>query len=126
MYYTEYKFIDAASMNGCVRPGDTLTYECTVMGGVATVWTGSGFHCTYSNNDITLLHSRFSNIGSVGNCNNGAIVARILYVEGNNYTSQLNVTVTLDTAGKTIRCFHDNGTHDNILILSSIPPTITG
>ena len=46
------------------------------------------------------------NGGAYGSCTNGSIVARSISVEGNNYTSQLNVTVTLDTAGITILCYY--------------------
>ena len=104
--------------------GDTLTYECTVVGGIlggATVWKGTAFDCPL--NEIALLHSRFIN-RTFGVCNNGAIVARSLLVEGNNttYISQLNVTVTSDMAGETIMCVHDN-ISSNIIQLSTVIPT---
>jgi hypothetical protein len=119
------KIIDAVSTNGCVCPGDKLSYECTVMGGGLTIWTGSAFSCSSFRNEIVLRHSSFGGTGTYWMCNNGAIEARSLSVEGNNYTSQLNVTVTPDTAGTTINCSHDNFTH-KILIFTSIIPTITG
>ena len=103
-------------MTGCVCPGDTLTYECTAMGvtgGSSTVWTGTAFECLCCNDNIILPHDLFSS----RSCNNGDIVARGLSVEGNNYTSQLNVTVTPDTAGKTVECHRDNGA-DSILLFS--------
>ena len=117
----------AASTSGCVCPGDTLTYECTVMGFGATIWTGSALHCLNSGNALTLLHTLFLYNGSsrLKYCNKGAIVARMLSVEGNNYTSQLNVTVTPDTAGKIIECGSDNGTQYKRLFTWTIP-TITG
>ena len=100
-------------------------YECTVMGGVlggATVWKGTAFDCPL--NEIALLHSRFTSANSIfGVCNNGAIVARSLPVEGNNYTSQLNVTVTSDIAGETIMCVHDNISSDIIQLSAVIPTT---
>ena len=73
------------------------------------VWSGSAFNCSSTNNYITL--SGHLDIGT-RTCNNGAIVARILSAEGNNYTSQLNVTITPDTAGKTIECvnYDERGT----------------
>ena len=94
------------------------------MGVGSTIWTGSAFnnlHC----HEIVLLHSRFLNQGTNGLCKNGAtcIVGRSLSVEGNNYTSQLNVSVTPDTAGKTVMCSNDNGTND-ILISTFVIPTI--
>ena len=45
--------------------------------------------------------------GTLDECNNGAIVAQSLHVNGTIYTSRLNVTVTSGTAGKTIMCIHD-------------------
>ena len=113
-------------MNGCVCPGDTLIYECTAMGvSASTIWTGSALDCVLSNDDIVLLHRRFLYSGSSGTCNNGAIVARGLSIEGNNYTSQLSVIVTPDTAGKTIVCASDNGIYTKYLF-SSIVPVVTG
>ena len=116
--------IEAVSMNGCVCPGDTLTYKCTVMGEAVTIWTGSALHCTSTSNEIVLLHSRFLYNGNgqlLSHCSNRTIVARIISVEGNNYTSQLNVTVTPDTAGETIECASDNGTRLKHHLSSIIP-----
>ena len=86
-----------------------------------TIWTGSAFNYDC---EIILLHSRFDT-GTSGICNNGAIVGRSLSIEGNSYTSQLNVTVTHDTAGKTIECASDNGTYYKHLF-ASIITTVTG
>ena len=113
-----------ASMDGCGCDGESLIYECTLMGGPggATVWTGSAFDCR--SNEITLLHQPITNSGGMSrDCNNGAIVGRILYVEGNLYTSQLNVTVTQNLAGKTIMCVYDtmgNDTTSNIQLSANI------
>ena len=89
------------------------------------VWTGTAFDCSSTNNEIILLHQRFINRTYDITCNNGAIVARSLSAEGNNYTSQLNVTVTIDIAGKTIECIGDNAIR-SILLYSWVIPTITG
>ena len=94
--------------NGCACPGDTLTYKCSVMGepGGATVWFGNAFNC--ESNESVLFHRRFTELGgTLDVCNNGAIVAQSLSVNGNMYTSQLNVTLTSGIAGKTIMCTHD-------------------
>ena len=94
------------------------------MGRGSTVWTGTAFNCSSSNNDILLLHSHFSSTeGGYGSCNNGAIVGRSLGVEGNYYTSQLNVTVTTDVAGKTVECFYDDGRTATLLFILMIPTT---
>ena len=50
-------------------------------------------------------------------------MARSLSVEDNNYTSQLNVTVTPDIAGKTIKCLHDNGSIATLVFSLVIPTT---
>ena len=115
-------------MIGCVCPGDTLTYECTDTGRYyrETIWRGTAFECPAGGSLIILRHSHFTSVnGTSGSCNNGDIVARSLSVEGNNYTSQLNVTVTPDIAGMTIWCLSGNG-FIRKLIFSSVIPAITG
>ena len=113
-----------ADISGCVCPGDILTYECTVMGAGATVWTGIAFNCPWFRNEIVLLHNHFISANRISIiCNNGAIVVGGLSIEGNNYTSQLNVTVTPDIAGKMITCLHDNYYNESIQF-SIVIPTI--
>ena len=120
-------FFNAVSPSGCVCPGDTLSFECTVGERLAiTIWLGSAFDCSNSANEITLLHW---NVGCYSVCNNGAITARILSVEGNNYTSQLNVTVTPDMAGKTVTCASDTGADitfyfTSVIALTGLSPFI--
>ena len=70
----------------------------------ATVWRGTAFDCPIG--EIALLHNRFAE-GTFGVCNDGDIVAKSFSVDGNNYTSQLNITITPDTAGMTIQCAPD-------------------
>ena len=98
------------TMNKCVCPGDRLTYRCTVqeIAFGATIWNGTAFSGCLQN-EILLQHHQFIQPGggSSGVCNNGAIVGQSLGVQGNNYTSQLNVTITPETAGKTIMCSYD-------------------
>ena len=101
-------------MNECVCPGDKLIYRCTVQGDAtgATVWKGTAFSGR-PQDEILLHHRHFTSTGgSTGTCNNGDTVGRSLGVQGNNYTSQLNVTITPDTAGKTIMCAYDALTSD--------------
>ena len=121
------KIVDAAFMNGCVCPRDTVTYECIVVGRPreVTVWRGSAFNCLSSNNEIVLLHQPIiSNEVYYYTCNNGAIAAWIISVDGNTYTSQLNVTVTPEIAGKTIECLHDDGSF--VYTLFSLTISIIG
>ena len=103
------------STGSCIYPGDIMTYECTVMGGLdgITVWRGSAFNCTMSDNEIVLLHGRFqSESDTLKMCNDGTIVGRGIIVENNSsFTSQLNVTVTPGIIGESVECVHDiNGT----------------
>jgi hypothetical protein len=75
---------------------------------------------------ILLLHNRFSSAkGDYSSCNNGAIVGQSLSAEGNNYTSQLNVTVTPDTAGGTVECLYEDFGLITTLVFTSVIP-ITG
>ena len=113
---TEMKLIKVSS-NDCACPGDIVTYECTVFGGsgVTTVWKGNFFHCSNGKQVIEFVHSQLtSEEGVVGSivriCNNGNIVGRIVRVENEHLTSQLNVTLTNDIAGESIECISDNGT----------------
>ena len=110
--------VSTASEYAC--PGDLLTYECIATGGSdigATIWTGSAFNCPSSGNDHVYITD------NVYTCNNGTIVARSFSVKGNNYTSQLNVTVTPNTAGKTIKCIQYDGYITRLLFSLVIPIT---
>ena len=98
------------SSHGCVCPGDHLTFECSVQGGVATVWEGSAFDCGVdaSSSFIRLRHSGFSMLEPArGECNNGLIVARSVGVLNDTFSSQLDVNVTADMNNKTIECALD-------------------
>ena len=78
------------------------------LGGI-TVWKGTAFNCSQSDNEINLLHRRFQS--DAVTCNNGTIVGIGIIVENNSsFTSQLNVTVSPDVVGESVECVHDNGT----------------
>ena len=86
------------------------------MSGLGTVWRGSAFDCENSNNEITLLHSRFVN-GTIGTCNNGFIVGQNVRVEnGTRFTSQLSITISPDIIGKSIEYFHDDYEYVNTTV----------
>ena len=122
--YTKVSDTIALFMSGCACPGDILTYECTAVGAGFTIWTGSAFNCSNRDYMILLFHNYFSLAkGDYGLCNNGDIVGQSLSVEGNNYTSQLNVTVTSNTAGKTIECSYDDGLIATLIFTLQIPTT---
>ena len=96
--------------NDCPCPGHNITFECTVTGGGTTVWQGSGvFNCPNHNNEVILRHISFDS--SVrGVCNDGAIVGESLRINGNSYTSQLNIVYKEEYAGKNVTCSYDDGT----------------
>jgi hypothetical protein len=72
-----------------------------------------------SNDEITLLHSRFAN-GTIGTCNNGTIVGRDISVDNDTYyTSQLSVTITPDLIGTSIECIHDDYVYVNPAVVGS-------
>ena len=104
--------IDGPSLimtNDCICPGHQLSYECTTVGPVATVWQGSALSQCESSN-ILLRHSRFTSPqGATGTCNNGGVTGRSLGVEGDRYTSQLNITVSFNLNSQTVQCAHDDG-----------------
>ena len=101
----------------CICSGDTVMYECTVIGDNRgfTLWMGDFFQCSNGNKVLELQHHQFMNIEEGGLpiariCNNGNISGRLIRVENGSYTSQLNVTLTSDVVGRSIECAYDNGT----------------
>lgn len=92
----------------CTCPGYNVTYSCTVVGGEATLWRGTAFD---SDCEITLNHSRFSDIGGTsGTCNDGSIVGYSIEQTNGCYTSQLTVSVTSNSINRTIECAVVNNT----------------
>ena len=102
---------------------NTVTFECSVLGGTATVFQGNALSCATTNDEITLLHNRFHAPGGTrGSCNDGAIVAQGVRVESNCYTSTLNVTfISPHVIGRTIKCIKDDGITDTLIGTLSIP-----
>ena len=91
----------------CTCEGYNVTYQCTVVGQGATIWGGSAFRCSSTNNEITLFNT--DRMGESRKCNDGKISGFSLTAENNSYTSQLNVLVSSEMIGRTIGCFHDRG-----------------
>ena len=91
----------------CACPGDSLTYTCTVVGGVVTQWRSI---CS-GNEDITLLHTRFGDGSAAGECNGGSIVARGVSVVDDTgvpcYISELSFNASSDFNGRTVECSRD-------------------
>ena len=92
-----------------------ITFKCQVTGGNGTsiVWTGTAFKCASSENAIVLLHNRLDS--AKGTCNDGNIVGKIIEVDGNNYTSQVMITLSPSLIGKTVECKRDDGTVESLV-----------
>ena len=91
----ELKLID-----DCICPGQRVTYECTVVGGVVTVWSGTIMEIDC---EIILRHYIIY-LNSYRTCNNGAVIGQGVEVNNNCFTSQLTVLLTPDLNQRTIRC----------------------
>lgn len=101
-----------------LHPGRNITYECTVPGGLLTVWKGTALgHCV-----IRLHHPRFGTKDAFDSCQNGpgTIVGQGVKREKDNYTSLLTIFITPDLNGKIIECHLINGGDDDILINSTM------
>ena len=105
--------------NSCNYPGDILTYECTVEGGVATTWKGSVFGVCESDL-IGLIHTRFherygTDIKLI--CGNVTTIVLQAVVSDNTtiYTSRAYVTANCKLNGLTIECYVDNGTREIVI-----------
>ena len=100
-----------------------MTYECTVCGGGATVWTGSLFNCT--SDKITLRHSQFETAS--GDCNYGEITASSVRLDTVNcsqcFVSQLRFLASNAENNKTILCKYFNGTRE--IFVDSATVTLT-
>ena len=105
-------------VNDCTCPGYYSLYECTVTGGIATVWKGTAFNCPSNGNEIVLLHAHSTE--SAETCNNGAIIGRVINTENVTHTSQLMVRVSPEMNGSTIVCAYDNGDMDTPVIDSTL------
>ena len=95
--------------SSCICPGQQIVFECVTVGPAIqfTVWGGSALDCV---NGISLRHGLFRNSGYANaTCNNGAILARIVSIENNRYTSQLIVNTSLILNGKSVTCSLDDG-----------------
>ena len=99
-----------------------MTYECTVCGEGATVWTGSFFDCT--GGEIILRHRLFEGTSATGECNNGAVIANSIGVIDINcsrcYSSQIHFSADNDKNNKTIMCLHVDGTTETVVDTASV------
>ena len=98
------------------------------MGGRAqhTVWKGSAFNCSNTNNMILLPHDHDPDSFMIRECSNGSIKANLIN-EGNGYfTSQLNITVRPELIGEIVECIHDDGLNDTSVGNMTIMPNESG
>ena len=96
------------------------------MGGGLTIWSGSAFDCSAKSNHIILSHSQFQE-GVHGECNNGDLAAKSIGVmNGECFSSQLNITVNTRMKNKTIECIHDTAGSTENLIGSEVLAFTTG
>lgn len=100
----------------CGCPKQNVSYECSVVGGLITVWSGSAFMC--GARKISLRHNDFQ--AAMGICNEGAIVAYSVENVDNCYTSRLDVTLSDELQGQSISCSRDDGSTPTTLGLSTL------
>ena len=98
------------AINDCTCEGHNVMYECTVFGNGATIWKGTAFDCSLTNNELAVFHTINFMSQRPLPCNNGAIVGRAVRAEKGSYTSQITVQVSDELRGTTVVCSHDNGT----------------
>ena len=93
------------------------------MGGGITVWRGTAFNC--AGNEITLRHNTFESGDAAGECNNRAIVGRGLHKVNDCYTSQLNISISMEMIGRSVECAYDDLSGSNPTLIGMDTITIT-
>ena len=115
--------------NNCTCAGDTVAYSCNVAGGGFTIWRGTAFDCSASQNSILLRHSSFGSSGTMGTCNNGVIAGHSVGVSSDNsiYTSQLKIDLASSPSlvGRTVQCVYRN-TQNVEVTIGSVTIQLTG
>ena len=99
----------------CLCPQHNVTFECTVTGGIFTVWNGNAFQCI--NQEIILRNSDFgSNSPPTGICmhNDGQIFGEGISQENNSFTSRLSLNFTEGMVGRTVNCIVDGASTSTI------------
>ena len=110
-----------AQLENCTCPGYTQTYECSIFGGGLTVWNGSAFDCSRTQNEIRLRHSQYSmDSQATGRCSNDTIIGSSVGISEGFYVSQINVTITPERVNETIMCVHRDIYDQNTIIGQTI------
>ena len=98
------------AVNDCTCEGHNVTYECTVFGNGATIWKGTAFDCSLTNNELAIFHTINFTSQRPLPCNNGAITVHVIGAENGSYKSQVTIQVSNELNGTTVVCAYDNGT----------------
>ena len=105
VYTATQELLPLEGSDACgVRPGKIVVYECTIVDSTATTsyeitWPDSTT-CT-----LSLVNSRF--LGSEDGCLNDLAVARAIRIDGNNYISNISITIpniTSPVSTITVKC----------------------
>ena len=106
-----FELLHENNQSSCVCSGARLSLECTVSGGIGTVFHGDIFDCSSTSDEIVLLHSRLSLEGNKSrSCNNGAIRGQSVgIVNSSVYISRLHIIVSNKVINGRIYCYRDNG-----------------
>ena len=111
--------------NSCVCSGGdsslfTYIIECTTTGSGLTVWDGNALQC--EGGTIVLPHRLYNESEKPPRliCNDGAVIAQAIRVDGNSYTSQLNVSVAANSlsmfSNKIVKCSQDHSDTETTII----------
>ena len=113
------------AVNDCTCQGHNVMYGCTVFGNGSTIWEGTAFDCSSTNNEFIIFHSTNYTSQKPQTCNNGAIIGYAIRAENGFYTSQITIRVSDEFNGTTVVCAHDNGS-DTMEIGSAMLNITTG
>ena len=99
------------TLTSCICPGYEAIFECVVIGGAITTWSGTALdNC--SSDGIVLRHSQFNQFGYSANetCGDiGPIISHAVSVVNDSYTSQLILNVSQSLIGANIECSNHSG-----------------
>jgi hypothetical protein len=98
-----------------------VTFECTVTGGIFTVWNGDAFQCI--NEEIILRNRDFgASPPPTGICmrSDGQIIGEGVSQQNNSFTSRLSFNFTQGLVGSTVNCIVDVNGVDTSTIGTSV------
>ena len=118
-----FELLHENNQSSCVCSGARLSLECTVSGGIGTVFHGDIFDCSRTSDEMVLLHSRFSLTGGASSsCNNGAIQGQSVgIVNSTVYISRLHIDVRNKFINRRIYCSRDDGLTTSLIGNLTLP-----